>query len=41
MSLNITALFCCFDDFAKLFEHWEKHRLLPSPESGNGDDPVN
>jgi len=33
MSLNITALFCCLDDFAKLFEDWEKHRLLPSSGS--------
>ena len=30
MTPNITALFCCLDDFAKLYEDWERHRLLPS-----------
>jgi IS5 family transposase len=30
MSINITALFCCLDDFCKVFEEWEGHRLIPS-----------
>jgi IS5 family transposase len=30
MSINITALYCCLDDFCKVFEEWEGHRLIPS-----------
>ena len=30
MSLSITAIFCCLDDFAKTFEDWERHHLLPT-----------
>lgn len=30
MSVDITALYCCLDDFCKLFEAWEGHRLIPS-----------
>ena len=30
MSVDITALYCCLDDFCKLFEEWEAHRLIPS-----------
>ena len=30
MSLSATALFCCLDDFAKIFEDQERHRLIPT-----------
>ena len=30
MAIDITALYCCLDDFCKLFEEWEAHRLIPS-----------
>ena len=30
MSIDITALYCCLDDFCKVFEQWERHRLIPS-----------
>jgi DDE family transposase len=29
MSVDITALYCCLDDFCKLFEAWEAHQLIP------------
>ncbi len=30
MSVDITALFCCRDDFCKLLNECEQHRLIPS-----------
>ncbi len=30
MSITNTALFVCLDDFAKTYEDWERHRLIPS-----------
>src|SRR3978361_308098 len=30
MSVDITALVCGLDDFCKVFEDWEAHRLIPS-----------
>jgi hypothetical protein len=30
MSVDITALYCCLDDFCKVFEAWQAHRLIPS-----------
>jgi len=30
MSVDITALYCCLDDFCKAFEAWQAHRLIPS-----------
>jgi hypothetical protein len=29
MAVDITALYCCLDDFCKVFADWEAHRLLP------------
>ena len=26
MAIDITALYCCLDDFCKLFADWEAHR---------------
>jgi hypothetical protein len=31
MAIDITALYCCLDDFCKVFEDWEAHQLIPSP----------
>jgi IS5 family transposase len=31
MAVDITALYCCLDDFCKAFGDWEAHRLIPSP----------
>ncbi len=28
MTTDITALFCCLDDFAKVYEEWERHKLI-------------
>jgi Transposase DDE domain len=30
MAIDITALDCCLDDFCKVYEEWEAHRLIPS-----------
>ena len=27
MAIDITALYCCLDDFCKVFGDWEAHRL--------------
>ena len=31
MAIDITALYCCLDDFCKVFAGWEAHRLIPAP----------
>ena len=31
MAVDITALYCCLDDFCKVFAEWETHQLIPSP----------
>jgi Transposase DDE domain len=33
MTIDITALYCCLDDFCKVFADWEAHQLIPSPTS--------
>jgi len=30
MAIDITALYCCLDDFCNVFGDWEAHRLIPS-----------
>jgi hypothetical protein len=35
MNINITALYCCLDDFCKVYEEWEGHRLIPSGKKRN------
>ena len=30
MAIDITTLYCCLDDFCKVFADWEAHRLIPS-----------
>jgi len=32
MSLRNTALFVCLDDFAKLYQSWERHHLIPTSQ---------
>ncbi|MBV9527641.1 IS982 family transposase [Sphingomonas sp.] len=32
MAVDITALYCCLDDFCKAFVDWEAHRLIPSEQ---------
>jgi hypothetical protein len=32
MAIDITALYCCLDDFSKVFEEWERHQLIPSEQ---------
>ena len=31
MAVDITALYCCLDDFCTVFSDWEAHQLIPSP----------
>jgi len=31
MAVDITALYCCLDDFCTVFADWEAHQLIPSP----------
>src|SRR3954467_10949414 len=33
MAVDITALYCCLDDFCKVFADWEAHRLIPSQQT--------
>ena len=33
MAVDITALYCCLDDFCQVFEDWEAHRLIPSAQT--------
>ena len=33
MTIDITALYCCLDDFCKVFADWEAHRLIPSEQT--------
>ncbi len=31
MAVDITALYCCLDDFCNVFAEWEAHQLIASP----------
>jgi hypothetical protein len=33
MAIDITALYCCLDDFCRVFADWEAHRLIPSAQT--------
>ena len=33
MAVDITALYCCLDDFCNVLADWEVHRLLPSEQT--------
>jgi hypothetical protein len=33
MTIDITALYCCLDDFCKLFDAWEARQLIPSEKT--------
>jgi hypothetical protein len=33
MAVDITALYCCLDDFCKVFADWQAHRLIPSQQT--------
>jgi hypothetical protein len=33
MAVDITALYCCLDDFCKAFADWEAHKLIPSEQT--------
>jgi hypothetical protein len=33
MAVDITALYCCLDDFCAVFAEWEAHRLIPSGQT--------
>jgi hypothetical protein len=37
MAPDITALYCCLDDFCKPFDEWEEHRLVPSEQTRQRD----
>jgi transposase len=28
MTLDITALYCCLDDFVRVYENWQRHKLI-------------
>ena len=30
MAIDITALYCCLDDFCRVYDEWQGHRLIPS-----------
>jgi len=33
MAIDITALYCCLDDFCRVFGDWEAHRLIPAEQT--------
>ncbi len=41
MSMPTTALYCCIDDFAKIYADWENHHLIPTGRQRNRQGKLN
>jgi len=41
MSMSTTALYCCIDDFAKIYADWENHHLIPTGRQRNRQGKLN
>ena len=41
MRFDITALYCCLDDFVKVYGDWERHQLIASQGTGQREGKLN